>query len=77
MDNEQEKKHGLANATPETRRRISSMGGFASQESGKAHKFTREENQRGGKLGGVRSGEVRRMKRILREEAERKKQCGM
>ena len=48
-------KQGLASVSKELRRKIASMGGKASQASGKAHRFTSEEARAAGKIGGKRS----------------------
>jgi general stress protein YciG len=49
---EQSKGQGFASFSKEKRREISSMGGKAAWQSGKAHKFTSEEARIAGKKGG-------------------------
>jgi len=41
-------KRGLASADMETRERVASEGGKASQRSGRAHKLTLDERRKGG-----------------------------
>ncbi len=44
---------GFASLTPEQRREAARLGGLASQASGRAHRFTREEARAAGTKGGV------------------------
>jgi hypothetical protein len=46
------KPRGFATMTPEQRRRLSSLGGKASQAKGTSHRWTREEALVAGKKGG-------------------------
>ena len=54
-------KRGFALLSPEERRAVSSKGGKAAHELGRAHTFTKEEARKHGRTGGLVSG-LRRQK---------------
>lgn len=50
MQEQVKKPRGFATLTPERRREIASLGGFASQRSGRGHKFDTYEAKEAGRL---------------------------
>ncbi len=46
-------KRGFASMSPEKQREIASMGGTASQSSGKGHRFTSAQAREAGRKGGL------------------------
>ena len=60
-------RRGFASLSPKERARIAREGGRAAQQSGKAHKWTREEAQEAGRIGGMRSKGKAKQRRFKEE----------
>ncbi len=52
MEENKKIKRGLAAASPETRKRVSSLGGKAARETGRSHRWSKEEAKEAGRKGG-------------------------
>jgi general stress protein YciG len=59
----QKELRGFARLSPEERRKVSSIGGRAAHQQGRAHQFTPEEAREAGKKGGLVTGLRRRARR--------------
>jgi uncharacterized protein len=60
---DEKKKRGFATLSPEKQREISSKGGRAAHEQGRAHKWDNEAAREAGRKGGVASSEKARARR--------------